>query len=271
MEGARKPVIGKIPGPDTLRWKLPPGTIQRRIPTLTPHALIQEVISTVGAVGSGALDPLYQGWKRRESRKRPTLVPHKPGSRLPVLLIPGYFQTPANYFWLEPKLREIGLRNQLEVYNESMFGSIEVFADTIERHIAQAVEETGSSVVNIVAHSMAGLATREVLRRGRAQARVNRLITLGSPHRGTNWAYVGIGRCCEEMRPGHPFLRRLLRNKEGELDGVDAYAVVSNLDLLAPPKTACFTQRGVNLFIPNLGHAGYFFSDAVLKILDDLL
>ncbi len=266
------------PGPATLKWFLPHGIQGRRLPKLSMRALslpkltlgelLKEVVSTVGTLASGALDPLRQKMQRK---RRPRLIPHKRGSRLPVLLIPGYFQNPANFWWLGPRLEQLGLRNQLEVYNDSMFGSIEVFADTIERQIQRALECTGSSQVNIVGHSMSGLAVRELLRRGYASSRIHRLITLGSPHRGTRWAYAGVGQCCKEMRPGHPFLKRLQAGKESELRQVEAWSIVSNLDLLAPPETACFLYQGSNLYVPNLGHAGYFFSKRVLAILDELL
>lgn len=259
----------RAPGPATLKWCLPRGSQGRRLPKLSLGELVKEVVSTVGTLASGALDPFRQTMQRK--KRRPRLIPHKRGARLPVLLIPGYFQNPANFWWLGPRLEQLGLRNQLEVYNDSMFGSIEVFADTIERQIQRALECTGSTQVNIVGHSMSGLAVRELLRRGYASSRIHRLITLGSPHRGTRWAYVGVGQCCKEMRPGHPFLKRLQAGKERELRQVDAWSIVSNLDLLAPPETACFLHQGSNLYVPNLGHAGYFFSKRVLAILDELL
>ncbi len=257
----------RAPGPATLKWRLPPGTGRRRSPDLRFGELLKEIASTVGTVASAALDPFRQRLRPRG----PVLLPHSAGERLPVLLIAGYFQNPANFWWLSPRLLALGVRSQLEVYNDSAFGSIEVFADSVERAIARARATTGSDQVNIVAHSMGGLAVREMLRRGHGHDAIHRLITLGSPHRGTRWAYVGVGRCAREMRPGHPFLRRLSAGKEAELAGVDAYSIVSNLDLLSPPQTACLKTHGTNLFVPNIGHAGYFFSRDVLAILDDLL
>lgn len=62
----------------------------------------------------------------------------------------------------------------------------------------------------LVGHSMGGLVARAYLRRY-GELRVARLITLGTPHRGSLLAHLGIGRNARQMEPGSVWLRELAK------------------------------------------------------------
>lgn len=71
---------------------------------------------------------------------------------------------------------------------EPAFGSIDDYAAPIEAALQRLTHSSGGRPPVIVAHSMGGLAVRAWWRRhGRpgAEARVQRVLTLGSPHAGT--------------------------------------------------------------------------------------
>ena len=71
------------------------------------------------------------------------------------------------------------------------------------------IASTGSPRLDIVAHSMGGLAVRYYLHFGDGARDVRRVAFTATPHAGTWAAYLAWGAGGADMRPGSPFLRRL--------------------------------------------------------------
>jgi triacylglycerol esterase/lipase EstA (alpha/beta hydrolase family) len=67
---------------------------------------------------------------------------------------------------------------------EPLFPSIDDYAPLIEKAVTQLCALTGTAQVVLVGHSMGGLAIRAWLR-ACGGARAAKIITLGTPHRGT--------------------------------------------------------------------------------------
>ena len=91
---------------------------------------------------------------------------------------------------------------------EPIFGSIDAYPTLIDTAVRRIEACTGRPPV-MVAHSMGGLAIRAWLRDFHADARVSRIITVGSPHLGTWLARFGFSRNAGHMRIGSVWLSRL--------------------------------------------------------------
>jgi triacylglycerol lipase len=91
---------------------------------------------------------------------------------------------------------------------EPVFGSIEHYPATIETAVLQIEAATGLAPV-IVAHSMGGLAVRAWLDVHEADARVHRVVTIGTPHHGTWLARFAFLPNALQMRIGNPWLARM--------------------------------------------------------------
>lgn len=127
-------------------------------------------------------------------------------ARPAVLLIHGYMCNRAVWrAWL-PRLTQTA--NVATLNLEPVFGPIEGYADRIAQAVERLRESSGASQVTIVAHSMGGLATRAYLRRHGAAA-IAKVITLATPHHGTVFARLGLGRNARQMRPDSAFLAAL--------------------------------------------------------------
>ena len=96
------------------------------------------------------------------------------------------------------------------------FGSIDDMVPQVDRAVAQLHGATGRAP-RIVAHSMGGLVARAWLAsRPGAINLVDRVVTIGTPHRGTwlaRWAVSANGR---QMRLNSPWLRALARREPPE-------------------------------------------------------
>lgn len=148
----------------------------------------------------------------------------------PVILVPGWFDTGRDMAALRIRLLGAGM-DDAEVRTLTFAdptGSNVDHAAEIDSLVAEVVSGSGVDRVDIVAHSMGGLATRWYLAT-RPGAPVRRVAFLGTPHRGTLSAHLAWGDGRDEMLPDSRFLAEL--NSEGPLpDGVEAITVRTPID-----------------------------------------
>jgi len=142
-------------------------------------------------------------------------------------------------------------------------------ADELDTAIATLLAETGASQVDVVAHSMGGLATRWYLMT-RSDSPVRRAVFLGSPHRGTLAAHLAWGDGRDEMMPESPFLDTLNATSPAP-SGVETITVRTVVDThIVPGESA--TLPGVSdyaLCCPT--HAGLLRSPDVFEIVRSFL
>ncbi|MGI9245862.1 MAG: esterase/lipase family protein, partial [Steroidobacteraceae bacterium] len=137
------------------------------------------------------------------------LDPRRHRGRTAVLLVHGYFCNAG--FWHDWRRRGGGPdRPHVAVSLGPAAGSIDRMTCRLDAAIRRVHDQTGVPVV-IVAHSLGGLVVRAWWRQHAswADAAVARVVTLGSPHRGTAlaaWAMSALGRA---MRTDSVWLRAL--------------------------------------------------------------
>ncbi|HEX6707923.1 MAG TPA: alpha/beta fold hydrolase [Albitalea sp.] len=123
-----------------------------------------------------------------------------PGAqRRGVVLVHGFVCNRALWNPLMARLRALGIPF-VAVNLEPVFGSIDRYAQVIEAAVRRVESATGQAPI-VVAHSMGGLATRAWLGAYQADARVHRVITIGTPHRGTYLGRFGLTHNTRQMRP----------------------------------------------------------------------
>lgn len=125
---------------------------------------------------------LRQPWTWGPSRVLvPTATETPP--RVPVLLVHGYMCNHRTWDDVSRALRAAG-HTVLAVNLEPLFASIDHYASTIDAAVADLCKQTGYHQVALVGHSMGGIAIR-AWKRKHGTDKVARVLTLGSPHAGT--------------------------------------------------------------------------------------
>jgi triacylglycerol lipase len=210
-----------------------------RGPAGTGRSLLRGVAAVVGATVG-------------RSRRHRDVASVRRSSHEPVVLVHGYADTGATPWWdtLAAHLVDDGYaREAIHVLSlgdrpGTTVDSPERYAAVLGRHL-RAVSEAHGSAVDVVAHSMGGLAARWCIeQRGGAQ-HVDSLVTLGTPHRGTYAAALGLATAGgQDMLPGSTFLDAL---DDGTLDpGVEYTAVWSRCDpLIVPTEHAKLPRRAI--------------------------
>ncbi len=163
----------------------------------------------------------------------------QPAAPTPVLLVPGWLEDAAAVAPLRRRLLAAGWDSAavLAVDFADPVGSNESHARAIAEAVDTLRARTGAARVDVVAHSMGGLALRYYLWNGGASA-VRRAVFLATPQRGTVAAYLAWGKGAEEMEPGSPFLLGITRAPSLP-EGVEGLTVHTPLDLhVIPPGSA---------------------------------
>jgi triacylglycerol esterase/lipase EstA (alpha/beta hydrolase family) len=174
----------------------------------------------------------------------------------PVLLLHGYGANSAYWGALSRRLDDERI-SHASVDLEPVGGSIDDYVAQVEQAVHDLCAATGVSEVAIVAHSMGGLVARAWLRT-RGDARLARLITLGSPHHGTVLAQFGVGVNAMQMRRSRAgeasgWLRALADAETAELRAriVSIYSHQDNI--VSPQSSSCLEGARVIAF-GGIGH-----------------
>lgn len=191
----------------------------------------------------------------------------------PVLLVPGWSDRARALRRLARFLLDSGWpRDRVRALDfGDRFGSNVVHAREIARAVEAMRATTGADRVDIVAHSMGGLAARRFLADCEScEPPVRRVVFLGTPHSGTWAALLAFGGGRREMLPGSRFLQEL---HDAEWPAVvDAVALHTRLDLrVLPHASAILPAATANRRVPLVTHQGLLRSRRVHRIVRDTL
>lgn len=162
-------------------------------------------------------------------------VPSEP-ENLPILLVPGWMGRSLDMMALKERFLRDGW-DEKEVFPLEFIdpvGSSVEHADELKEAIQNLLLETGAREVDIVAHSMGGLAVWVLLQEEGVLLPVRRVVFLATPFQGTVTAHLAWGEGGPEMIPGSDFLQGLQRRGWPQ-QWVNALAVRTPLDLTVVP------------------------------------
>lgn len=133
----------------------------------------------------------------------------------PVLLVYGYQGTTEQMEPLAAALRAAGRNVTVVDLPDDNTGDLWDSAWTLGQVAREAMEDADADSVDVVAHSAGGIVTRLWISTAEADV-AHRVVTLGSPHHGSNGADV-FDECleaCQQLTPGSDFLDELAQQDE---------------------------------------------------------
>ena len=180
-----------------------------------------------------------------------------------VLLIHGYINNAGAMLYLCRRLRAAGFG--VHTLNlEPVYADIDHYAAAIEERLASISQATGVARTSLVCHSMGGLAARAYLRRHGVQ-RVAQVVTLGTPHSGTESARYGLGPNARQMVPGNAWLTDLARDEAGAWS-CPMTSIYSLDDNIVVPQHLAELAGARNIAVAGIGHISLPFSAAVADL-----
>jgi len=223
-------------------------------------------------LGPAACARLFLGEVGAVALSWPLLVAHRlliadpvaaPGRR-PLLLVHGVGVNDGVWFALRRNLSRRGLGPVYTINYGPPLAGIEHFAGQLAARIEAICAATGAERVALIAHSMGGLVARAYLRRFGA-ARVEQLITIGTPHHGSMLAYTFPGCCLAQMHPGNPWLVELNREESGRAP-VPITSIWSRHDSMVAPQGSSVLRNAENIALVGIAHNALLGEKAVVEL-----
>jgi triacylglycerol esterase/lipase EstA (alpha/beta hydrolase family) len=187
-------------------------------------------------------------------------------STTPVLLVHGIYSNRGYFRPLVRSLEGAGGRMVFTGNFDVTLTSIERFAAQLRERIEAVAATSSQPRVVLVCHSMGGLAAREYLRVHGGE-RIERLVTIATPHHGTAMARFGVGTNARQMRRDHPFLARLQAFEGESGPGVPTLSVYAPHDNLVAPQATSLLPWARNVALPGLGHVSVLASSELRELL----
>lgn len=181
-----------------------------------------------------------------------------------LVFVHGLGANRATFYPLQAWLGARGHRRQFAV-NHGSGPSIEALAIHLKRQIDANIK---GGRVDIIAHSLGGLIARVYVQQLGGARRVDRLITLGTPHRGTYAAMFVPSAFVRQLAPDGPFIRHLDALPAPD---VQTLSVVGGADTLILPRASAGAPFGEVRRFEGLGHTAMLWSPAVYRSIERAL
>lgn len=182
-----------------------------------------------------------------------------------IVLIHGYLGNRSSFLPLVAYLKLKGA-GKILTFNYKWNTGPEQAAKELKEFLKHHVR---GGRIDLVGHSLGGIISRIYLQELGGARRVDRCITLGTPHEGTYNAYWVASKVGDSLRPNSGLLKRL-RASRPNAGNVRYCAIVGGSDNVVLPRV--FAKNGEDVvYLPNVGHLGVLFSPAVFKAVGERL
>lgn len=165
----------------------------------------------------------------------------------PILLVHGIIDNHAIFTVLDRALRRRGFQT-LATYDYGLFTqNIPRAALRLGEAIEQLSAATGYERIHVIGHSLGGLIARYFVQRLGGDSRVHTLVTLGTPHQGTQLAWAAsLLPLIRQLTPGSPVIRELAEPAPGCRTRFIAF--FSDIDhLVVPGRNARIDHTDLNV------------------------
>jgi triacylglycerol lipase len=186
-------------------------------------------------------------------------LPGAAGPR-PIIVLHGYAMNRANFLALAFRLRAAGL-GPVFGFEYWTLGRIAAGARQLGWFVDEVRAATGAAEVDLVGHSMGGVVARYYVTLGGGDPYVRNVITLGSPHAGTDLGGFGIGHPARELVLGSKLVQRL--GAAQPLAHTKLTTILSHADALVPAAQQPQIMGAERVELTDLGHVSLLGSRRV--------
>lgn len=238
---------------------------------LVPHALRIVQKSHVPTVRTALTE---WGMSMALSACRPAGFFPLPGARQvgprPIIVLHGYAMNRANFLPLAYRLARVGL-GPIVGFEYWTLGRTAAAAKQLAWFVEHVQTMTGSPQVDIIGHSMGGVVGRYYVTMLGGDGAVANLVTLGSPHWGTDVSKIGIGAPTRELLFGSKLVQRLAAAPPPR--DTRLLMILSHADALVPANAqlAHDIPRADRIVYDDLGHVAMLGSRRVARAIIERL
>ncbi|MFZ2267353.1 MAG: alpha/beta fold hydrolase [Azonexus sp.] len=181
----------------------------------------------------------------------------------PILLVHGYGVSRGCWWSLRRRLEAAG-HTVATLSMVPAYTSMGKLVPQLKQRIEEVCQATGAKQLTLVAHSMGGLVCRSYLARHGIE-KVDQLITLATPHQGTELARIGLGRNAREMEPDSLWLRDMA----SEAVKVPTLSLRNPYDNYVMPQDNQRLPGARDIELPAAGHVAMLYNRQIADIVLD--
>ena len=172
--------------------------------------------------------------------------------RNPVLLVHGLMDTSRKMRHIAKHLRGLGWEvHDISLTPNNGDGKLEVLAAQVADKIDRTFKSEQS--IDLIGFSMGGIVSRYYLQRLGGIDRVQRFITISTPHRGTVAANFSLRPGCVQMRPDSDFMIDLNHDVQS-LKQLNFTSMWTPFDLIILPPSSSQLGIGQEIMFPVIAH-----------------
>lgn len=192
--------------------------------------------------------------------------------KTPIIFVHGYGGNSANMAWMQLMLKRRGHANVYAVSYTPPTINARKLSQQVVDHVNRILAATGAEQATLVCHSMGGPLTRYALLNLGLAGKIDKVITLGSPHRGSRIAALFPARgAAAQLRYESSFIREL-DEADPTPGGARFYSIYSNFDnFVMPSWSAELGGNCTNIHVPYHGHCALLYSPRVLEAVERCL
>ena len=173
---------------------------------------------------------------------------NKNQQRNPVLLVHGIDDTGAVFYRMGKYLKQRGWSvYALDLVPNNGAIGLDKLAKQVDDYVNS--EFPPEQPLDLVAFSMGGIVSRYYIQRLEGIKRVQRFITISSPHNGTVIAYGSLRPGCVQMRPNSAFLQNL-NSDVAMLQEINFTSIWTPYDLMIVPAKSSQMPVGKEVILP---------------------
>jgi len=194
------------------------------------------VLALVAAVGVGAAV-----WANRDEAVRPV----SQESQGPVLLVPGYNGGTTALEVLADALRSQGRSVVIVDLPGDNTSDLDEQARALDKAVVLQMQRDGARSVDVVGYSAGGVVARLWARDHGGDSLARRIVTIGSPHHGTDLAGLGADvapdscpEACQQLLPDSELLRKLNAGDETPAGPLWVSIWTTDDQVVVPPSSA---------------------------------
>ena len=191
----------------------------------------------------------------------------------PILLVHGLIHNSSAFVTLSREMKAQGWENVFSLNYKTRHGSLTAMVQEVSERVEKICAETHCEQVDIIAHSLGGIVSRYYMSLGEGRGRVKNLVTLGTPHCGTNLSFLlrgfSLGALDVDLKI-NSYLINLL-NKTPLPRGSTLTSIFAKYDWTVWPRENCLVkglprQAFHNIEINDTGHMGLLYSGEVAEL-----
>jgi triacylglycerol esterase/lipase EstA (alpha/beta hydrolase family) len=178
----------------------------------------------------------------------------------PIVMLHGYAMNRANFVALAFRLARAQL-GPISGFEYWTLGRTAAAARQLAWYVDQVRQDTGAAEVDLVGHSMGGVVARYYVALLGGDGAVKNLVTIGSPHGGTDVSKFGVGHANRELLTGSKLVQRLAAAPAPQHTRI--VTILSRADALVPADTQADIAGAERVVFDDLGHVAMLGSRRV--------